>query len=82
MLVFQRAKSELIRLRMAEKQRHLILLEEAVGRMDEVVGLFVSRLSGFAAIFARGSFPQIFPAKTSSRPAQTNIISGALMSAG
>ena len=79
---FQRAKSELIRLRIAEKQRHLIPLDEAVGHMDEVVGLFLSRLSGFAAIFARGSLPQIFPAKTSSRPAQTNIISGALMSAG
>jgi hypothetical protein len=37
---FQRAKSELIRL-----QRHLI---PAVGHMDEVVGLFISRLSGFA----------------------------------
>jgi hypothetical protein len=46
---FQRAKSELIRLRIAEKQRHLIPLEEAVGHMDEVVGLFISRLSGFAA---------------------------------
>ena len=42
---FQRAKSELIRLRIAEKQRHLIPLEEAVGHMDdEVVGLFISRL--------------------------------------
>jgi hypothetical protein len=46
---FQRAKAELIRLRIAEKQRRLILLEEAVGHMDEVVGLFLSRLSGFAA---------------------------------
>ena len=46
---FQRAKSELIRLRIAEKQRHLIPMEEAVGHMDEVVGLFLSRLSGFAA---------------------------------
>lgn len=46
---FQRAKAELIRLRIAEKQRHLIPLEEAVGHMDEMVGLFISRLSGFAA---------------------------------
>lgn len=46
---FQRAKSELIRLRIAEKQRHLIPVDEAVGHMDEVVGLFLSRLSGFAA---------------------------------
>ncbi len=41
---FQRAKSEPIRLRIAEKQRHLIPLEEAVGHMEEVVGLFLSRL--------------------------------------
>jgi hypothetical protein len=46
---FQRAKAELIRLRNAEKQRNLIPLEEAVGHMDEVVGLFISHLSGFAA---------------------------------
>ena len=46
---FQRAKSELIRLRIAEKQRHLIPLEEAIGHMDEMVELFISRLSGFAA---------------------------------
>ena len=46
---FQRAKSELIRLRIAEKQRHLILLDEAISHMDELVGLFISRLSGFAA---------------------------------
>jgi hypothetical protein len=45
---FQRAKSELIRLRIAEKQRYLIPLEEAVGHMDEMVGLFISRQSGFA----------------------------------
>jgi len=50
---FQRAKSELIRLRIAEKQRHLIPLAEAVGHMDEVVGLCLSRLSGFAAGVAR-----------------------------
>jgi hypothetical protein len=46
---FQRAKAELIRLRIAEKQRHLIPLGEAVGHMEELVGLFISRLSGFAA---------------------------------
>jgi hypothetical protein len=40
---FQRAKSELIRLRIAEKQRNLIPLDEAVAHLDEVVGL-----SGFA----------------------------------
>jgi hypothetical protein len=47
--IFSGAKSELIRLRIAEKQRHLIPLEEAVAHMDEMVGLFLSRLSGFAA---------------------------------
>src|SRR6476660_4109660 len=35
---FQRAKSELIRLRIAVKQRHLIPLEEAMGHKDEMVG--------------------------------------------
>jgi hypothetical protein len=44
----QRAKSELIRLRIAEKQRQLIPLEEAVGHMDEVVGLFISGLRSAA----------------------------------
>ena len=46
---FQRAKSELIRLRIAEKQRHLIPLEEAISHMDEVVGLFLTHLSGLSA---------------------------------
>ena len=46
---FQRAKSELIRLRIAEKQRNLIPLDEAVAHMDEVVGLFLTHLSGLAA---------------------------------
>jgi hypothetical protein len=40
---FQRAKSELIRLRIAEKQRHLIPLEEAVGHMDEVIDMALAR---------------------------------------
>ena len=43
------AKAALLRLRIAEKKRELIPLEEAVRHMDEVVGLFISRLSGFAA---------------------------------
>jgi hypothetical protein len=46
---FQRAKSELIRLRVAEKKRDLIPLDEAISHMDEVVGLFLTHLSGFAA---------------------------------
>ena len=45
---FSAGEVELIRLRIAEKQRHLIPLGEAVGHMDEVVGLFISHLSGFA----------------------------------
>jgi hypothetical protein len=45
----QRAKSELIRLRIAEKQRHLIPLEEAMADMVTLLGLFIARLSGFAA---------------------------------
>ena len=56
---FYRAKSERIRLRIAEKQRHLIPLEEAVGHMDEVVGLFISRLSGFAAGAAVVIWPRV-----------------------
>jgi hypothetical protein len=48
-ICFQRAKSELIQLCIAEKQRHLIPLEEAVCHMEKVVGLFLSHLSGFAA---------------------------------
>jgi hypothetical protein len=33
----------LIRLRIAEKQRHLIPLEEAVGHMDEVIDMALAR---------------------------------------
>ena len=47
---FQRAKSELIRLRIAEKQRDLIPLEEAIGHMEELIGMFTLGLTaGFAA---------------------------------
>ena len=38
------AKAALLRLRIAEKKRELIPLEEAVAHMEEVVGLFLSRL--------------------------------------
>jgi hypothetical protein len=44
-----RAESELIRLRIAEKQRHLIPLDEAISQMDELVGLFLTHLSGLSA---------------------------------
>jgi hypothetical protein len=43
---FQRAKAELIRLRIAEKQRHLIPQAEAFGQMEALVGLFLTGLSG------------------------------------
>jgi hypothetical protein len=46
---FQRAKSELIRIRIQEKQRQLINAEEAYATIDEMVGLFLTGLSGFAA---------------------------------
>ena len=46
---FQRAKSELIRIRIQEKQRQLINAEEAYAMIDEMVGLFLTGLSGFAA---------------------------------
>ena len=46
---FQKAKAELIRLRIAEKQRKLIDAEEAFAQIDEMVGMFLTGLSGFAA---------------------------------
>jgi hypothetical protein len=46
---FVKAKAEMLRLRIAEKQRSLIPFDEAVAHMEELVGLFISRLSGFAA---------------------------------
>ena len=45
----QRAKSELIRLRIAEKQRHLIPQEEAAADMEHLIGLFLTGLSGLSA---------------------------------
>jgi hypothetical protein len=45
----QRAKSELIRLRIAEKQRHLIPVDEATSNMEQLVGLFLTGLSGLSA---------------------------------
>jgi hypothetical protein len=46
---FQRAKAELIRLRIQEKQRELIPAEQAAADMEELIGLFLTGLSGFAA---------------------------------
>jgi hypothetical protein len=45
----QRAKSELIRPRIAEKQRHLIPVDEATSNMEQLVGLFLTGLSGLPA---------------------------------
>ncbi|MBR0694074.1 hypothetical protein [Bradyrhizobium lablabi] len=45
----QRAKSEPIRLRIAEKQRHLIPVDEATSNMEQLVGLFLTGLSGLSA---------------------------------
>jgi hypothetical protein len=46
---FQRAKAELIRIRIAEKKRELIPREEAAGDMEELIGLFLTGLGGLAA---------------------------------
>jgi hypothetical protein len=46
---FQKAKTELIRIRILEKQRVLIPLEEAVDHMEKAVGLFLTFASGLAA---------------------------------
>jgi hypothetical protein len=45
----QRAKSELIRLRIAEKKQHLIPQEEAAADMEHMIGLFLTGLSGLSA---------------------------------
>ena len=46
---FQKAKADPIRLRIAEKQRRLIDAEETFAQIDEMVGMFLTGLSGFAA---------------------------------
>jgi hypothetical protein len=46
---FQRSKSELIQLRIAQQKRQLINADEAFAQMDEMVGMFLTGLSGFAA---------------------------------
>jgi hypothetical protein len=46
---FQQAKTELIRLRILEKQRVLIEADEALAMIDRMCGLFISGLSSFAA---------------------------------
>ena len=46
---FALAKAELVRLRVAEKKRELIPQEEAFGQMEQLVGLFLTGLSGLSA---------------------------------
>lgn len=46
---FQKAKADLIRIRIAEKQRQLINAEETFAMIDQMVGMFLTGLSGFAA---------------------------------
>jgi len=46
---FQRAKAELIRVRIAEKKRELIPREEAAADMEKLIGLFLTGLSGLSA---------------------------------
>jgi len=46
---FQRAKAELIRIRIAEKQKALIPFDEALDQIETMVGLFLAGLSSFAA---------------------------------
>jgi hypothetical protein len=46
---FQGAKAELMRIRIAEKKRELILARDHETFVEKLVGLFLSRLSGFAA---------------------------------
>jgi hypothetical protein len=46
---FQRAKAELMKLRIAEKRGQLMLVSEHNALLDEIAGLVLSRLSGFAA---------------------------------
>jgi phage terminase Nu1 subunit (DNA packaging protein) len=46
---FQRAKAQLIRIRIAEKQRELMPTSAHNQIVDEMCGLVLSRLSGFAA---------------------------------
>jgi hypothetical protein len=46
---FQKAKTELIKIRIAEKHGKLILASDHEAFVETITGLFLSRLSGFAA---------------------------------
>jgi hypothetical protein len=49
---FQRSKSELIKIRIAEKKRQLIMASEAYEMIDEMHGMFMAALSGLPARIA------------------------------
>jgi hypothetical protein len=49
---FQRSKSELIKIRIAEKKRQLIMADEAYEMIDEMHGMFMTALSGLPARIA------------------------------
>ena len=49
---FQRSKSELIQIRIAEKKRQLIMADEAFEMIDEMAGLFLTAFSGLPARIA------------------------------
>ena len=46
---FTAAKAELIRIRIAEKKRALIPVDEATSNMEQLIGLFLTGLSGLSA---------------------------------
>jgi hypothetical protein len=46
---FTAAKAELIRIRIAKKKRDLIPVDEATSNMEQLVGLFLTGLSGLSA---------------------------------
>lgn len=51
---FTSAKAELIRIRIAEKQRTTITLEDAIAREDKLVGMFITAMSSLPAQCAVG----------------------------
>ena len=46
---FQKAKTELMRIRIAEKKKALMPYDEVLAHQEELIGLFLTHLSGFAA---------------------------------
>jgi hypothetical protein len=50
---FTAAKTELIRMRIAEKQRTLIPIDDAIATTDAIVGIMLTKLSGMSARVSR-----------------------------